>query len=275
MTRSQNSHVLVELTRMPWWVSVVVAAIVYAGIRWAAPALFGRNVVLAPMANAFAVNAHWIAAIFLLPAPLALVNAAYRRRLVDGQASMERIRALSWQEFEHLVGETYRRNGYRVTELGGAGADGGIDIELRASGKRLVVQCKRWKNRIIGVALVRELFGAMTGEQADGAIFVTSGSFTRDAVDFARDKPIKLVNGHELVEMLRDVKKGQQTDVPSKAAPALAPLITTADGPMTCPRCGNPMVKRVAKQGVAAGQEFWGCSHFPACRGTRNFQLLP
>ena len=120
----------------------------------------------------------------LLPAPFALFKANYRRRLVDGRASIERIRALSWQEFEHLVAEAYRRKGYRVAERGGAGADGGIDIELRASGKTLVVQCKRWKNRTIGVELVRELLGAMTGEQAHGAIFVTTGSYTPDAIDF-------------------------------------------------------------------------------------------
>jgi len=73
---------------------------------------------------------------------------------VDGQASIDRIRALPWREFELLVAEAYRRKGYRVAERGGGGADGGIDIELRAGGKTLVVQCKRWKTRTVGVAMV-------------------------------------------------------------------------------------------------------------------------
>jgi len=111
----------------------------------------------------------------------------------------------------------------------------------------------------------------MTGEQAHGAIFVTSGSYTPDAIDFARNKPIKLVDGRELVEMLRDVKRdGQQTEGLSQAVPAKVQVITTADGPMICPRCGNPMVNRVAKRGVVSAREFWGCSRFPACRGTRH-----
>jgi restriction system protein len=42
----------------------------------------------------------------------------------------------------------------------------------------------------------------MVGEEAHGAIFVTSGSYTPDAIDFARDKPIKLVDGRDLVRLL-------------------------------------------------------------------------
>jgi restriction system protein len=37
-----------------------------------------------------------------------------------------------------------------------------------------------------------------------------------------------------------------------------------------CPKCGAPMVRRVAKQGANAGSSFLGCTRFPACRGTRN-----
>ena len=36
-----------------------------------------------------------------------------------------------------------------------------------------------------------------------------------------------------------------------------------------CPTCGASMVRRVAKKGGNAGESFWGCSHFPQCRGTR------
>ena len=37
-----------------------------------------------------------------------------------------------------------------------------------------------------------------------------------------------------------------------------------------CPKCGIPMVKRVAKQGDQAGQAFWGCSNYPKCRQTAS-----
>ena len=42
-----------------------------------------------------------------------------------------------------------------------------------------------------------------------------------------------------------------------------------ADAPK-CPKCGKPMIKRVAKRGLNAGNEFWSCSGYPDCNGTRN-----
>ncbi len=265
MARGRSAHPLVELARLPWWASVVVAALVFAALRWMLPAFAGSRPLLAPLARTFAGHAWWIAAVFLLPVPFALYGSARRRRLVDGQTSIDSIRALSWQEFEQLVGEAYRRQGYRVAERGGAGADGGIDLELRAKGKVLVVQCKRWKARTVGVELVRELYGAMVGEEAHGAVFVTSGRYTPDAIDFARDKPIKLVDGAGLVELL----KGVQASIGERTRPTEAPVVVTAEGPITCPQCGSAMVRRVARQGANVGSAFWGCSRFPACRGTK------
>ena len=71
--------------------SVAVAAVVYVFVCWIVPAVANGNMVLGPMANALAANAHWLGAIFLLPIPFALINASSRSRLVDGQASIDRI----------------------------------------------------------------------------------------------------------------------------------------------------------------------------------------
>jgi four helix bundle suffix protein len=37
-----------------------------------------------------------------------------------------------------------------------------------------------------------------------------------------------------------------------------------------CPVCGKTMIKRVAKKGINSGKEFWSCSNYPDCNGTRN-----
>ena len=42
-----------------------------------------------------------------------------------------------------------------------------------------------------------------------------------------------------------------------------------ADAPL-CPKCGKPMIKRIAKKGKNAGNEFWSCSSYPECDGTRS-----
>lgn len=265
MSSARSRNVLRNLAQLPWWVSVAVAAMAFAGLRWLAPALTINSRLLAPLGQAAASHA-WIAFVFLLPIPFALIGASKRHRLVEGPADIDRLRSMPWQDFEQLVAEAYRRKEYRVVVRGQTTGDGGIDLELRTKDKKLVVQCKRWKSRTVGVELVRELYGAMVGEEAHSAIFVTSGRYTADAIEFARDKPIKLMDGAGLVELLKVV---QAASTDARRAPTETPVITTAEGPITCPQCGGAMVRRVAKHGANAGSAFWGCSRFPACRGTR------
>jgi DNA-binding helix-hairpin-helix protein with protein kinase domain len=48
------------------------------------------------------------------------------------------------------------------------------------------------------------------------------------------------------------------------------PTPTANIGPVSCPRCGSKMVRRVARRGRNAGNSFWGCSRYPNCKGTRS-----
>ena len=93
---------------------------------------------------------------------------------------------LSWQDFERQVAEVYRQRGYQVDEVGGGGADGGVDLRLRRDGTTAIVQCKRWKTYKVGVKPVRELFGVMTAERAGRAIFISSGIYTDEALAVRR-----------------------------------------------------------------------------------------
>jgi restriction system protein len=118
-----------------------------------------------------------------------------RKVLFASAKDIDAIRAMSWREFETLVGEAYRRQGYMVEETGGGGADGGIDLILNGKGQKIIVQCKRWKTFKVGVKIVREMYGIMVAEKADRVIIVASGAYTSPAVDFAHGKPIDLVDG--------------------------------------------------------------------------------
>ncbi len=53
-----------------------------------------------------------------------------------------------------------------------------------------------------------------------------------------------------------------------------APCFSESDGPL-CPKCSLPMIRRCAKSGANAGQEFWGCSAFPKCRGIIPISAQP
>lgn len=45
---------------------------------------------------------------------------------------------------------------------------------------------------------------------------------------------------------------------------------SAATGAPQCPQCGKPMLRRTIQRGSRQGQQFWGCSEYPKCNGTRN-----
>ncbi len=160
-----------------------------------------------------------------------------------------------------LVGEAFRRQGYRIEETGLGGADGGIDLRLSKNGKSTLVQCKKWRNQRVGVKFVREMYGLLAHHGADAVKIVAIGDFTPDAQRFAQDKPIELVHGEALLAMIRDV----QNTTPATADSIPKPTAVLAASP-DCPNCGTPMVKRANRRSREA---FWGCPKYPNCRGTR------
>lgn len=124
-------------------------------------------------------------------------------RLIRKLFAAEKIDTLHWEQFEQLVADVYRRNGYRVVARAKSGADGGVDFRAIRRGKQYIVQCKRWSRRV-GVPVVREMAGLLAAERrASGVIIVTNNDFTREAVAFADGKPIELVNGAQLQRMMK------------------------------------------------------------------------
>ena len=257
MPRRRNNDLWDELLTSPWWVSLVFAFVVYAGIKWVLPSLAGSNIFLRGIAQGL-YSVAWILTLpFIFVAGASAVIRYRRRALLDSRTDLESLRTLSWQDFERLVGEAYRRRGYTIEEAGGSAPDGGVDLLLYAGGRKTVVQCKRWRTNQVPVSLVRELHGVMVAEKADRAIFVTTGAYTSEALAFAGGKPLELVDGSALAKLVEDV----QTSRPTQPSTATSPA---------CPKCGGEMVQRVAKRWANAGRSFWACLRYPQCRGVRD-----
>lgn len=201
-------------------------------------------------------------------------GAQFRRQQRDflrAELDLQWVRALSWRDFEKQLAEVYRQKGYLVEETGGGGPDGGVDLRLRKDGRTTIVQCKHWKTWKIGVKPVRELFGVMTHERADAAIFVTTGKYTEEAWRFAQGKPIELVNQSGFLYLIKQFQRELKTATgadESKPSPKM--LSETVANPPSCPVCQSPMRLRTANKGRHAGSQFWGCSRFPACSGIRE-----
>ncbi len=112
---------------------------------------------------------------------------------------------LGGHEFEDLVEALLQKMGL-VTEGRKPSADGGVDIVANnpapVVGGRYIVQCKRYSHPV-GVPVVRDLFGVVTAERAGKGILVTTSRFTQDAIEFAADKPLELIDGDRLAALLR------------------------------------------------------------------------
>lgn len=313
------------LALLPWWVCVALAVITYLVFSSlaAAPA---KADVARPAGMIVGAYVQGLSSVLQYLAPLlcavaAVVSIFKRKRRaslvqhVGASSALSALNGISWQEFELLVGEAFRMQGFTVKEFGGAQPDGGVDLELRREGKTYLVQCKQWRTIKVGVAVVRELYGVMAARGAAGGYVITSGRFTTEAAAWAgAQKRIVLIDGPKLHSMIQRARakasdalgraphprpgpsgRMEQTPTPTPvplrapnhelpdavrglganarllARKAASPGLASNDEAALpiCPRCASAMVRRTAKSGAHAGSQFWGCTQFPVCRGTR------
>jgi restriction system protein len=266
------------LTEAPWWVSVVVAATTYVCLSHILPSLETGNPIVDMIFKSFPYAGPFFAVIFLLATPFAFFNYRRKRKLLDDQQDIASIKALSWKEFEELVAEAYRRQGFRVIE-NGFGPDGGVDVKLKKDNQMTLVQCKQWKSKNVGVVVIREMFGVLTAENASKVIIICCGGFTRDAASFAENKPIELIGGAELLSIVKEIQNNSSPNIETpKHKPKTETSIASLPQPKSlsnsldtaCPKCGNHLVERQAKRGANVGNNFLGCSAYPKCRFTQD-----
>ena len=270
------------LSRLPWWVSLLVGfvswlilnpvanspVVVPAGVK---PGDMS-GVMLSQLWHTFAMIGQYLIPFTCLIGAVGSVVGRQRRKalLEDVKAATQpgkTIDGLSWQQFEQLIGEAFRRQGYNITETGGSGPDGGVDLILRKAGEKYLVQCKHWRALKVGVPVVREFFGAMAVEGAAGGFVVTSGQFTDAAKTFAFGRNVQLIDGARLKPWL-----AQHRSTPPQTDPVepMQHVHQPAPESPACPVCSSTMIKRLAKRGANAGNAFWGCSKYPGCRGVAN-----
>ena len=262
----RNKGGIEAIAAMPWQVGIVVGLVAFLAIRYgigwyfsshggpllAAVGKTASEGVYAPFAWLM-LGACWVAA------AASYFNRRRRKQLLETQSGLDSIRALSWKEFELLIGEAFRRQGYSVEETGLGGKDGGIDLVLRKDAKRTLVQCKQWRTRQVSVNVVREMYGLLAHHGADEVKIVALGSYTSDASRFAAGKPIELVHGEALLLMVRSVQKAPSSTVSAAS--------TQTESAPSCPKCNVAMVRRENRK---THELFWGCSAYPKCRGMRS-----
>lgn len=182
------------LVRSPWWLSLIIAAAMFALVRLFLPD---------------------IAAFFAaLPFVAVAGYAGWRQLHTPGAANVAdmlgKLRAMPWENFSAVIEEAFRRDGYSVTEI----ANGAGDLELRKDGRLTVVSCKRWKVAQTGAGPLRELLDAKQARDAQDCIYVAAGDFTANARKFAAEKTIKLLSDTELATLVVRVERGKRRWLP-------------------------------------------------------------
>lgn len=270
---------------LPWWAGVGLAVVTYLLLRGVAarPVV---NAIQSGQVGAMVAQTLWHTAASVAQYALPIIclagggMSAWRRKerkslvnnVTQSHAS-DALDGMSWREFEMLAGEGFRMQGYQVVETGGGGADGGVDLVLSKPGKngaeKFLVQCKQWRAFKVGVDVVRELYGVMAATGATGGFVVTSGRFTDDAVAFASGRNVTLVDGPKLHGLIRQVRAATSSGPVRAVQPQVIPPSAGSGIERTCQSCSKAMVRRTAKRGANAGGEFWSCTGYPVCRGTR------
>lgn len=135
-------------------------------------------------------------------------------RFVDGRMiasdKNENLAEMDWEDFEHLVRqlfESHFKGKNAEVHLTRSSRDRGVDAIIFDSdpitGGKIVIQAKRY-TKTVEVAAVRELFGTTQNEGANKGILVTTSNFGSDSYEFAKDKNITLINGTQLISLLKE-----------------------------------------------------------------------
>ena len=259
---ARQSSILEDTANLPWQVGVVFAVLCYPVAVFFAK-LFSSSQVLAGAGVAFLTIWPVFSGLFLLAALVSFLRGRKRQKMLQQNQSLEKIRGLSWRQFEQYVGEHFKDQGYFVVETP-EGPDGGVDLVLRKDGEKTYVQCKHWKSSKVGVEKVRALLGSMTSGGAHNGIFVITGYYTQAAKQFGNQHGIQMIDGTILEKMV---------DPKTAAEPGPETSQSNPDS-VLCPICEEPMVKRLARRGPNAGNEFWGCTKYPVCKGTRDISKI-
>jgi restriction system protein len=130
--------------------------------------------------------------------------------VLEGLEADQNLMTMEWQDFEILVRDLFnemftgRGGEVKVTRTS---RDQGVDAVVfdpdPLMGGKTVIQAKRYRNAV-PVAAVRELFGTMMNEGAGKGILVTTSHFGASALEFAKDKPLTLIDGANLLHYLQN-----------------------------------------------------------------------
>ncbi|MBI1210455.1 MAG: hypothetical protein GC190_03255 [Alphaproteobacteria bacterium] len=209
--------------------------------------------------------------------------------------SLRELRSLTSQRFEDEVAALFKQLGYEVEQTPYSN-DAGRDAVMHKGGHVFLLECKKYdENSQSGRPDLQKFHSAIVTDKAIKGFFVTTGTVTREATEFAQKVPIEVVDGPALLRLMTDARGAGVNDDRYHSACVecgrvvshrlrepvtvfcanghiVRPTISVNDllnasgaGVLVCRRCGGQMRRVNGRNGP-----FWGCSNYPNCRYTRS-----
>lgn len=176
------------LLRSPWWISLGLALAFGLISKAALPAeywVFGAM-------GGFP---------FLAVGLVALFRQWHQPSPQQAQAILQGLALLTWKDFSTALAQVFAAEGYAVERL-----EGPADLLIRRAGRSTLVCAKRWKASTTGEEALTALHAAMRSREASGCMFITLGTLSDKAQQFAKQNAVELVQGVALAQLMRDLK---------------------------------------------------------------------
>lgn len=206
---------------------------------------------------------------------------------------------LSPSQFEDAIAVMYQQLGYTVKQTA-ISNDFGRDAILLKDGKKYLVECKRYgADMLIGRPALQKFYAAIIGDKADGGFFITTSSFARTAIKYAKETQITCIDGKALSVLMQQAYPSENESLYSMLCCECGEKVTfdlskleqekfctnnhrisndldlglmspsLVQGIPVCPKCGRKMRLISGYRG-----KFWGCSGYPKCRLTKSYRVV-
>lgn len=132
-------------------------------------------------------------------------EAGMRRLELERQGKLDDLMKMNWREFEAYVCELFNQLGFEANLTKSTG-DGGKDILIYKENFFAVAECKRYGPKTkVSRPDIQKFHSAMIGCKAEKGYYITTSEFTNHAISYVLDKPITLINGIKLINIVQDV----------------------------------------------------------------------
>ena len=207
--------------------------------------------------------------IIFLISSVALIQGLIKKKresLADEGKSLSALQELSWKDFKEYIMVLFERLGYSLVDCRDLNKER-TDLKLKRDGRLSIVRCKKYYVRKVPLSMVLEFYKAVSNEpDAEKGYFVTTGLFSQEAKKFASGKQLELIDGVKFMDFVRIADS-------LASAEKKADIQNSLKRPgYKCPMCGAQMVLRTVEINSHT-VNFWGCSAYPACKGTLRNEL--